>query len=83
LSLSTASATRRRNSTASRYFLNMGREAGGLRRVGSVHLGARRTAVERAARLWDVFKVSFNPATAVLYVEYNPLVVGPGTSPML
>jgi hypothetical protein len=39
--------------------------------------------VERAARLWDVFKVSFNPATAVLYVEYNPLVVGPGTSPML
>ena len=35
-------------------------------------------AVERAARLWGVFKASFNPATAVLYVEYNPLEVGPG-----
>jgi Cu2+-exporting ATPase/Cu+-exporting ATPase len=35
-------------------------------------------AVERAARLWGVFKASFNPATAGLYVEYNPLEVGPG-----
>jgi Cu2+-exporting ATPase/Cu+-exporting ATPase len=35
-------------------------------------------AVERAARLRGVFKASFNPATAVLYVEYNPLEVGPG-----
>jgi Cu+-exporting ATPase len=34
-------------------------------------------AVERAARLWGVFKASFSPATAVLYVEYNPLEVGP------
>jgi Cu+-exporting ATPase len=33
-------------------------------------------AVERAARLWGVFKASFSPATAVLYVEYNPLEVG-------
>jgi len=35
-------------------------------------------AVGRAARLWGVFKASSNPATAVLYVEYNPLEVGPG-----
>jgi Cu+-exporting ATPase len=34
-------------------------------------------AVERAARLWGVFKASFSPATSVLYVEYNPLEVGP------
>ncbi len=34
-------------------------------------------AVERAARLWGVFKASFNPATAVLYIEYNPLEVNP------
>jgi Cu2+-exporting ATPase/Cu+-exporting ATPase len=44
-------------------------------------LGARpedAAAVERAARLWGVFNASFNSATAVLYVEYNPLEVGPG-----
>jgi Cu+-exporting ATPase len=34
-------------------------------------------AVERAARLWGVFKASFSPATSVLYVEYNPLEVSP------
>jgi len=34
-------------------------------------------AVERAARLWGVFRASFSPATSLLYVEYNPLEVGP------
>jgi len=69
--------------------LNYGELLKAVRRVGydvyreAVYIsvpGARpedAAAVEQAARLWGVFKTSFNPATAVLYVEYNPLDVSP------